>query len=97
VESDEEVCLCFHVTRGKLLSYLRVERPRRASQLSACSGAGTGCGWCRPFLRQMFAQARGGQTSEDAALPEPDTYARQRAEYLRQGPVAPPSEDRHAS
>lgn len=94
MERDEEVCLCFHVTRGKLLSYLRVERPRRASQLSECFGAGTGCGWCRPFLRQLFAQACGSRPSP-AALPAPDEYAVQRAEYIRQGKGIPPSEAGH--
>ena len=41
---DQKVCLCFHVSRRKLLNFLRIERPRVASQLSQCGGAGTGCG-----------------------------------------------------
>jgi bacterioferritin-associated ferredoxin len=55
---DREVCLCFHVTLRKLLSFLRIERPKQASQLSECFGAGTGCGWCRPILQKMFEQAQ---------------------------------------
>lgn len=93
MEDDDEVCLCFHVTRRKLLSHLRVERPRRASQLSECFGAGTGCGWCRPFLRQLFAQACGRNPSEAADVPEPEEYAQRRAEYIRQGKGKPPPED----
>lgn len=97
MDDDPEICLCFHVPRSKLLSYLRVERPRRASQLSECFGAGTGCGWCRPILEQMFAQACGGQARSALAAgwPGGDEYARQRAEYLRQGQGTPPSEAEH--
>ena len=56
MELDDPLCLCFHVTKRKVLSYLRVEKPRRDSQLAQCFGAGTGCGWCRPFLRRLFRQ-----------------------------------------
>ena len=59
MQLDDEICLCFHVTQRKLLSFIRVQQPRRASQLSECFGAGTGCGWCRPFLRQLFADTAG--------------------------------------
>ncbi|MDX1963206.1 MAG: (2Fe-2S)-binding protein [Pirellulales bacterium] len=51
---DDELCLCFHVTKRKVLHYLRVERPRVPSQLSECHGAGTGCGWCRTMLQKMW-------------------------------------------
>ena len=27
MELDDEVCLCFHVTKRKVLAFLRVERP----------------------------------------------------------------------
>lgn len=55
---DREVCLCFHVTRRKLQNFIRVERPKLASQLSNCFGAGTGCGWCRPLLVKIFEQSQ---------------------------------------
>ena len=54
---DDELCLCFHVTRRKVVNFLRVERPKRVGQLSECFGAGTGCGWCRPYLKRLFEQA----------------------------------------
>ena len=90
VQPDDEVCLCFHVTLGKLRSFLRIQQPRRASQLSECFGAGTGCGWCRPFLRQLFADAAGDHPPT-ATLPDRDEYAESRAEYLagRQGNASP--------
>jgi NAD(P)H-nitrite reductase large subunit len=97
MDEDAEVCLCFHVTRGKLLRFLRVERPQRASQLSECFGAGTGCGWCRPFLEQMFAQARCEPAARGplADLPERAEYAQQRDAYLCQGQGTPPAEAGH--
>ena len=36
---DEELCLCFHVTRRKVENFIRVERPKRDTQLSECFGA----------------------------------------------------------
>ena len=91
MELDDELCLCFHVTRRKVANYIRLERPRRAAQLSECFGAGTGCGWCRPFLRRMFEQAvEGSQTTAD--LPTAADYARQRARYVEQGKGTPPTQ-----
>src|SRR5688572_1628780 len=55
MELDAKVCLCFRVTRRKLLNFIRLEHPRVASQLSQCGGAGTGCGWCVPYLEKLFA------------------------------------------
>jgi len=95
VQLDDEICLCFHVTQRKLLSFIRVERPQRASQLSECFGAGTGCGWCRPYLQQMFAEATGLPLSPAAELPEKDDYARWRAEYIQEGKGTPPAETSH--
>lgn len=80
-ERDPEVCLCFHVHRRKLINWIRIERPRRAAQLSECFGAGTGCGWCRAYLDQLFAAAEAGEPFPD--LPDSETYANQRADYLR--------------
>jgi len=59
MEPDDELCLCFHVTRRKVEQFLRSNRPRVASQLSECYGAGTGCGWCRPFLQRLHQQIVG--------------------------------------
>ncbi|HEY1599762.1 MAG TPA: (2Fe-2S)-binding protein [Pirellulales bacterium] len=89
MDLDDEVCLCFHVTKRKLVNYLRVEKPRRAGQLSDCFGAGTGCGWCRSYLERMFqAAVTGGITVEDE--PTPADYARARSGYIRSGGGTPP-------
>ena len=96
MQLNEEICLCFHVTRRKLQSFIRVEQPQRASQLSECFSAGTGCGWCRPFLRQLFADTAGACPSAEGR-PTRDEYARQRAEYIRDGKGTPPPESEHGS
>lgn len=88
MQLDDEICLCFHVTKRKILNFLRVERPRRAAQLADCFGAGTGCGWCRATLARYFEAARGGDP--DAAEPSAADYAAARGKYLRAGGGTPP-------
>lgn len=85
---DDYVCLCFHVSKRKLVNFLRVEKPSRASQLSQCQGAGTGCGWCIPFLKRLFEMANQG---DETRLPEAEDYARQRQAYISDGKGSPPS------
>lgn len=86
---DDEVCLCFHVTKRKIVNYIRVQRPQRAAQLADCFGAGTGCGWCRPFLARFFHHAQPSH-ADNVPLPTANDYARQRAEYVRAGKGTPP-------
>ena len=89
MQIDDEVCLCFHVTKRKLLNYIRIEQPRRAAQLSDCFGAGTGCGWCRTYLKNLFETAvEGGQTTIDE--PTAQDYALLRGQYVRSGGGTPP-------
>ncbi|MFN4257712.1 MAG: bacterioferritin-associated ferredoxin [Gemmataceae bacterium] len=89
MENDRKVCYCFHVSQRKLQNYIRITRPKVASQLSECGGAGTGCGWCIPFLRQLFEQAvHGGATELEHLTPE--EYERRRAAYIRAGNGTPP-------
>ena len=56
MDLDSPICLCFNVNRRKIIRFIKVEKPRRASQLSECFGAGTGCGWCRPILERLNQQ-----------------------------------------
>jgi NAD(P)H-nitrite reductase large subunit len=88
MELDDELCLCFHVTKRKVVNFLRVEKPRRAGELSHCFGAGTGCGWCRPFLQRLFEQSQSAPTTDP--LPDADTYAEQRSRYIADGHGTPP-------
>ena len=70
MDLDAKICYCFHVSRRKLANFIRLNRPKVASQLSECGGAGTGCGWCIPFLKQLHQQAvDGGETELEALTP----------------------------
>jgi len=89
MEPDDEICLCFHVTKRKLLNFIRVERVRRPGQLSECFGAGTGCGWCRPYLERLFIAA-GQEGLTQADLPNAEQYTQMRAQYLAAGEGSPP-------
>lgn len=79
MDDDDELCLCFHVTRRKVIQFIRVNRPKLASQLSECYGAGTGCGWCRPFLQRLMDQ----NDPETAELPSALDYAAERHKYRK--------------
>ncbi|MBI2804340.1 MAG: (2Fe-2S)-binding protein [Planctomycetes bacterium] len=85
MELDAKICYCFHVTRRKLVNFVRQSKPKVASQLSECGGAGTGCGWCIPFLKQIHAQAEA-----DLEILTPEEYGRRRAEYIQAGKGKPP-------
>ncbi len=86
---DDKVCYCFHVSKRKIVNYIRLYKPRRASQISECGGAGTGCGWCIPYLKQYYEQAQRGETiSEDELTPE--QYAAGRADDIKSGHGKPP-------
>ena len=89
MDLDAKVCYCFHVTQRKLVNFIRQNRPKVPSQLSECAGAGTGCGWCIPFLRQLHQQAVCGGATDLERL-SPDEYERRRASYVRSGQGKPP-------
>ena len=81
MELDDDVCLCFHVSKRKLLNYMRINhtRMRRASQLSECGGAGTGCGWCVSYLKKMFAQMNPTASDAEIALKSEPTWEEHRS------------------
>lgn len=89
MELDDKICYCFHVSKRKIVNYLRVHEPRRASQLSECGGAGTGCGWCVPFLKKFHAQHQQGELEQVVDL-TPEEYAAQRGSYIDSGEGTPP-------
>ena len=90
MDLDDKVCLCFRVSKRKLVNYLRRELPRVPSQLSECGGAGTGCGWCIPFLKQLFRQEMREGDGIARSPMSAEEYARQRAEYIRVEKKTPP-------
>lgn len=69
------------------MNHLRVCKPRVPSQLSECGGAGTGCGWCIPFLKKHFQQWKAGE--EAAVNMSAEDYAAARADYVRDGKGTP--------
>ena len=92
MQDDDELCLCFHVSRRKVANFIRIERPVRASQISDCSGAGTGCGWCRPLLQKMFDNAvQQGKTA--SVLPSAKEYSQMRKNYIDEQQRSQNSED----
>ena len=100
MDIDEDICLCFHVTLRKVKKFIRLEKPVRASQISQCYGAGTGCGWCRPFLEKLMAESQ-NESAEPNTKPSdaeslesltPQDYADLRKSYVDQGRGTPPSD-----
>ncbi|MEX0777701.1 MAG: (2Fe-2S)-binding protein [Phycisphaeraceae bacterium] len=81
---DDHICLCFHVSQRKIVNYCKRERPEHASQISDCLSAGTGCGWCIPFLRKLHQQALEGVEEPDLPV-SPQEYAQRRAQYRKTG------------
>ena len=75
MDLDAPICLCFNVSRRKIVRFIKVDKPVRASQLSECFGAGTGCGWCRPILERLHQQhvAVTESTCQPAASSAPAT------------------------
>jgi len=70
MELDDTVCFCFHVTYRKLRNYARHNKPRVASMMSECLGAGTGCGWCCPIIIKIWEQNGQGDGSELGSIAE---------------------------
>jgi NAD(P)H-nitrite reductase large subunit len=89
MDLDAKICYCFHVSKRKLVNFVRRERPKVPSQLSECGGAGTGCGWCIPFLKQIFGADVTGAESELERI-TPAEYEQARAAYVRAGKGSPP-------
>jgi NAD(P)H-nitrite reductase large subunit len=90
MELDDHVCLCFRVSKRKLLNFAARTAPRVASQLSQCGGAGTGCGWCVPFLKLLFRQFSEAAAADPLGALTAAEYAARRAEYVKAGKGTPP-------
>lgn len=77
MKPDDEICYCYHVTFRKLVNFARRERPSQPSRMTECLSAGTGCGWCIPFLIQIANDPDGFGVQLT-----PEDYAAARQEYL---------------
>jgi NAD(P)H-nitrite reductase large subunit len=82
MQPDDEICLCFHVTLRKVQNWIRVNKPSRPGQISECFGAGTGCGWCRPWLTRLLENSQCSQAESPktiaADFPEASEYSKSR-------------------
>ena len=85
MELDHKLCYCYHISKRKIINFVKQTQPGRASQISECFGAGSGCGWCIPFLVKIHEQVLSGQDSQDDLTPE--EYEALRAKY-REGVAA---------
>ncbi len=79
---DDTICYCYHVPLRKLVNFARRAKPTHTSRMTECLGAGTGCGWCIPFLVKI---ARDPESLGSVDL-TPETYAQQRKEYIETEP-----------
>ena len=84
MHDDDHVCLCFHVSKRKIVKFCQRERPEVASLISECLSAGTGCGWCIPFLKKLHRQAKEDVENPDLPI-SPQEYASRRAKYHQTG------------
>jgi bacterioferritin-associated ferredoxin len=87
MHQDDKICYCYGVSLNKLWHFARRRKLSRASQLSECLGAGTGCGWCIPFLSRIHEQAREAPPEIDAPPVDlvnltPEEYAERRRGYI---------------
>ncbi|KXK37630.1 MAG: (2Fe-2S)-binding protein [Candidatus Omnitrophica bacterium] len=74
MQEHDEICVCFHVSIQKIQKFVRLNKPKIPTQISECYGAGTGCGWCIPFLEKIFEAEKNG---------EPLNLKMSREEYLQ--------------
>ena len=74
---DDEICYCYHVTMRKLVNFSRRTKPDPPSRMTECLNAGTGCGWCIPFLVKIAQDPDGFNNVELT----PEEYAAKRKNY----------------
>lgn len=80
---DDKICYCYNVPYRKLWSFARRQRLQRASQMSGCLGAGTGCGWCIPILKRIFEAAHRDPSDPAPLEMTPEEYEAQRKAYIQ--------------
>lgn len=98
MKPDDELCLCFHVSWRKVINYIRIHRVRLPSQVAECQSAGTGCGWCRAFMRKIVERMENSPPNADELdvwleehFPAPTKYASGRQAYIAEGKGTPPA------
>ena len=82
MKPDDKICYCYGVTMRKLVNFSRRVRPNHPSQMTECLGAGSGCGWCIPFLIQIANDPDAFNLDHLT----PDQYADNRKCYVQGSP-----------
>jgi bacterioferritin-associated ferredoxin len=80
MELDHKLCYCYGISKRKIVNFVRQTRPRRPSMISQCFEAGSGCGWCIPFLVKIHRQVLAGEPVGDDGL-TPEEYEGMRRKY----------------
>jgi bacterioferritin-associated ferredoxin len=83
MQEHDDVCVCFHVSLNKIRKFVRLSHPKLPTQISECYGAGTGCGWCIPFLEKIFEAETKGEKPDLRMTRE--EYRRRRKAYHEEG------------
>jgi len=91
MHDDDHVCLCFRVSKRKIVQFCRRENPPVASLISECLSAGTGCQWCVPYLKLLHRQVKEGVEHPDLPV-NPQEYAKKRAAYRASGKREEPAD-----
>ena len=82
MQLDDKICYCYGVSMRKLIHFSRRTCPKRPSRMTECLGAGTGCGWCIPFLIKI-AENPDAFGIDDLT---PEQYAERRKSYIKTQP-----------
>ena len=80
MDLDHKLCYCYGISKRKIVNFVRQTRPRKASMISQCFEAGSGCGWCIPFLVKIHRQVLAGEPVGDDGL-SPEEYEAMRKKY----------------
>ena len=80
MDLDDKLCYCYSISKRKIVNFVKQTRPRRASQITACFEAGSGCGWCIPFLVKIHRQVMSGAEVEADDI-SPAEYEAMRKRY----------------
>jgi bacterioferritin-associated ferredoxin len=80
MDLDHKLCYCYGISKRKIVNFVRQTRPRKASMISQCFEAGSGCGWCIPFLVKIHRQVLAGEPVADDGL-SPEEYEAMRKKY----------------
>ena len=67
LQDHVQICNCHGVCKGEIRDAIVVAKCRSLSRLAALTRAGSGCGSCKPLLRQFLEVYAGDELGEDEA------------------------------